>query len=143
MALSLFDITETRFLDVGFELFPLGLWKVGLTDGNGEGVLTFANGGMYSGSFQADKRHGRGVMTWPAGGRYEGGFADNARSGQGVHERANGDRYEGRWAAGAPNGQGVALIAGERHEGSWNNGCIESRGATVAWAKPVEKCEAP
>lgn len=41
LPLSLFDISDTRFLDVGFELFPLNLWTIGFLDGSGQATLTY------------------------------------------------------------------------------------------------------
>ena len=39
---------------------------------HGEGVLTYADGGIYVGKWRENKKHGYGSQSWPNGNKYGG-----------------------------------------------------------------------
>jgi hypothetical protein len=49
-----------------------------------QGVLRLANGAVFEGSFENDKKNGLGKMSWPNGDVYTGVFRENMRSGKGT-----------------------------------------------------------
>ncbi len=83
------------------------------------GTYTYANGDVYQGYFQKNKRHGQGKYTYhnggvftgeyeygkkkkgtfyyPDGSQYEGEFKDDKRHGYGKQTSADGKVYEGYW----------------------------------------------
>lgn len=97
-----------------------GNWREGFQ--SGQGTLTYAPANQwklvkYEGEFKAGKRDGRGVLTWKDGGTYTGEFKDDAFNGQGKRVKAdnswsdegeyrdgklmNGTRRVVRWHAGS------------------------------------------
>jgi hypothetical protein len=50
---------------------------------HGQGKMTFANGDVYEGQWQADKKHGQGKMTLASGNVYEGQWEAGKRHSQG------------------------------------------------------------
>ncbi len=93
---------------------------------NGEGVLRFADGALYSGTFRAGKFEGTGTLTYPDGSIYTGNFAQQLQQGQGRLVDATGNRYEGSWRSGRRNGKGeLAYIDGSRIVGTWQDDQLE------------------
>jgi len=52
------------------ELLPIGEWKNNLR--NGQGTVTYPDGGKYIGEFKDETRNGRGVEISPDGSRKTG-----------------------------------------------------------------------
>ena len=105
----------------------------------GEGVMLYASGDVYSGAWQAGQHHGYGVMEYRARaaeggevGRYSGSFVRGERDGQGVYESQDGCRYEGQWKAGQREGQGREWRSGRLlYDGEWKDN--ERHGFGVAF----------
>ncbi len=72
------------------------------------GTLVTANGTVYQGHFDNDKKHGKGLMRFPDGSVYEGDFRDNQRAGKGrfVNTRAC-TFFEGEFRANRRHGSGA------------------------------------
>ena len=86
----------------------------------GEGVLRFADGALYAGTFRKGRFEGQGTLTYPDGSVYRGGFRLQLQHGEGSLVDAKGNRYEGNWANGKRNGHGaVTYLDGSRISGEW------------------------
>ena len=53
----------------------------------GHGVLTFAGGDVYQGTFKDDKMHGNGVYTWQNGAQYDGEWKNDEKHGTGWYKK--------------------------------------------------------
>lgn len=51
----------------------------------------------YIGQWENGKQNGEGTMTWTNGGVYEGEWKDGLRNGYGKHTAADGTVREGTW----------------------------------------------
>jgi hypothetical protein len=70
---------------------------------------------------------GRGIETWADGRRYEGDFKNGKKDGEGTFEWPNGNKYLGSWRNGKQHGVGVWIAAEEhgvvtKRQGEWVNG---------------------
>jgi len=125
-----------------------GTWKSGKR--NGQGTMTYVNGGRYKGTWKNDKRNGtgsysrkkslfsgseryegswgngkkngQGTMTYENGGRYKGTWKNNKRDGQGAMKYINGNKYDGAWKNDKKHGQGIMMYKnGDKYDGVWKN----------------------
>ena len=79
------------------------LWVVGDSyDGewaddemNGEGVMRYKNGNIYTGVLRRSVKHGTGKMTWASGDVYEGEWQEGLLHGRGVFKYADKSEYDG------------------------------------------------
>ena len=62
---------------------------------HGKGKYTWANGNMYEGDYQTEKKHGKGTLTWANGDIYRGDFKDDKMHGKGTFIFISGGMYEG------------------------------------------------
>ncbi len=69
-------------------------------------VLSYSDGGVYTGEMEGLQRQGKGIMVYSSGDRYEGEFSGDKFQGYGVYTYASGDRYEGDFRAGKKSGEG-------------------------------------
>ncbi len=110
---------------------------------NGTGVMKYASGNRYEGTFKQGQRV-QGVFTYTNGDIYEGGYANNLREGQatyrykggntfvgtyqqgekvyGTFTYTNGNRYVGQFKNDKKNGKGTLYVAdGTVFNGLWEN----------------------
>jgi hypothetical protein len=64
---------------------------------NGRGTKTYANGDVYEGNWEDDKKQGKGKYTFANGAVYVGNWKDDERHGEGKATCANGAVYVGNW----------------------------------------------
>ena len=89
----------------------------------GKGTMTRVNGIKYVGDWRNDKFHGAGVLTFSSGDKYTGGFKDGLLHGKGIYIFANGDKFTGSFENDKRNGYGVYTHAdGRRFEGNYLDG---------------------
>ena len=87
---------------------------------DGQGILRFADGSLYSGSFRGGKFEGKGTLTYPDGSIYTGTFAQQLQHGRGELVDATGNRYQGQWRNGRRSGAGELVYTdGSRIVGTW------------------------
>lgn len=75
------------------------------TEGNY--ILTYSNGDIYTGPLDGFQRQGIGTMEYANGNRYEGAFAADRLHGYGVFTYAGNDSYAGYFSAGKKSGEGT------------------------------------
>ena len=96
------------------------------------------DGGIYTGELLRGKRHGRGKQVYANGDVFTGCFQDDRRAGIGrldfSPETDDGGFYLGEWADDQPNGKG-SLTYGSKdmYVGSWVKGMREGEGKLL-WA---------
>ena len=73
----------------------------------GQGMFTYADGSVFEGRFENDKREGEGTFTWVNGGQYVGSYRADMRDGYGVYEAPHGAVYRGQWKNNLRHGQGT------------------------------------
>ncbi|MBR9921883.1 MAG: peptidase C14 caspase catalytic subunit p20 [Bacteroidetes bacterium] len=82
--------------------------QTGCVEGNcedGTGILAYADGSKYEGSFRDGHPHGQGTFSDVTGDRYVGYFRNGLRHGDGTLYLAAGDKQIGRWKEGEYIGQ--------------------------------------
>ena len=101
---------------------------------DGQGNLTYANGGKYVGEFSNGVKHGQGNLTYANGEKYVGKWKDNKRDGEGALTLASGTKYVGEWKNGKQDGKGTLTGAdGYKYAGDWKDGKKNGRGTeTIA-----------
>lgn len=102
-----------------------GEWNKGIT---GNGIITFANGDTYAGSFQLGKFNGSGTYTWKNGSSYDGNWSENMMNGKGTYYyNSNKSRYiNGKFKSNKPVGQLKYIYKNHEYTTIWNNGqCSE------------------
>jgi hypothetical protein len=62
---------------------------------NGEGVMRYKNGNVYTGALKKNVKHGRGKMTWASGDSYEGEWEAGLLHGKGTFKYSDKGEYEG------------------------------------------------
>ncbi|NJB85483.1 hypothetical protein GGR26_001228 [Lewinella marina] len=87
---------------------------------DGQGILRFADGALYTGNFKAGQFDGEGTLTYPDGSVYSGNFRGQRQSGYGKLKDANGNLYDGMWRDGRRHGRGkVVYASGGEIIGTW------------------------
>ena len=98
----------------------------------GRGVMQWANGDMYDGSWYKGMWDGDGVLVRAAGTtpfRYVGKFATNAMHGIGKITFSDGTEYEGRFEDNTIAGKGkLTFPSGDRYVGSFSQGRAHGMG---------------
>ncbi|MDC0458913.1 hypothetical protein OAM32_03905 [Alphaproteobacteria bacterium] len=90
---------------------------------DGQGKLTYANGGKYVGEFSNGVKHGQGTAIKSNGEKYVGEWKDNKRDGEGALTLASGTKYVGEWKNGKQDGKGTLTGAdGYKYAGDWKDG---------------------
>uniref|UniRef100_A0A7S0WZ70 MORN repeat-containing protein 5 n=1 Tax=Chlamydomonas leiostraca TaxID=1034604 RepID=A0A7S0WZ70_9CHLO len=96
---------------------------------SGHGTRRFANGSTFTGQFELGEMHGPGVLTLANGDRFEGTMDHNRMQGEGVYTFRNGDVYQGDFIDHQMTGRGVMQYAsGDRYEGEWLCGLRHGQG---------------
>jgi len=76
----------------------------------------------YVGDIVNGTPNGQGTLTWSDGGKYVGEFMHGKEHGQGTKTQSNGIKYVGRWKNGLPNGQGTMTTPdGGKYVGEFKN----------------------
>ena len=73
----------------------------------GVGVLTYADGGVYRGQFEAGKLHGVGTFLYDSGDVYDGEWVDDHMDGLGTYFDSKGNVYRGQWREDMQEGYGI------------------------------------
>ncbi|GHU22595.1 hypothetical protein FACS189472_15500 [Alphaproteobacteria bacterium] len=73
----------------------------------GQGILVYADGGVYDGEWSGDRKNGKGTLTLVSGDGYVGEFVNNFAEGKGMVSFASGSMYEGEWKRGKMPGTGT------------------------------------
>ncbi len=93
---------------------------------NGQGTMTYADGGTYVGQWKDGKYHGQGTYTVADGEKYVGEWKDGNMHGQGTMTYADGSTYVGQWKDGNRDGHGTLTEAdGIKIVGQWRNNLQE------------------
>ena len=96
---------------------------------NGKGKNIWSNGNEYDGDWKDNRRHGQGKLTYSDGGYYLGEWNHDKKSGRGVNKWANGDEYNGFWKDNKRHGQGTMTYTnGGQYKGEWVNDKREGEG---------------
>lgn len=104
---------------------------------DGEGICTYADGAVYTGTWSTGMRSGEGELRlgdydeeFLARSVYRGGWKMDKYSGLGSLLASNGDRYDGVWVNGQRQGRGTQryVKAGERYQGIWMRDMRHGRG---------------
>jgi hypothetical protein len=96
---------------------------------DGIGVLTYADGRKYVGSFKDGLRNGSATYTFSDGRKYIGEFRNDIVSGQGSVSYPDGSKYEGEWKNGTYDGQGTYVYNDEtKYVGHWKDGKKNGQG---------------
>lgn len=86
----------------------------------GEGMVHFADGQLYAGTFRNGRPHGDGFFRYANGSKYKGGVANGLPEGEGTWTGRDGSRYVGQWRAGKKEGKGrIDYALGGSYEGGW------------------------
>lgn len=103
--------------------FPNGaLYEGKMQEGrlHGWGTLYFANGDVYRGQWNKNKREGQGILNTADGLSYQGTFFQNQLHGEGRVYDQNGGYFEGLWHDGNNTTKGTYVNAdGQRFRGYW------------------------
>lgn len=96
---------------------------------HGHGTLVFHDGTEYVGEWECNLQHGIGTRRWNNGDCYTGQYQNGKRTGEGRFYYSNGDMYIGQWASGVMHGCGRYYYAsGQRFEGVFINGKRQGKG---------------
>ncbi len=76
-------------------------WRVGGKQNAWSWCVYHANGDVYDGEWQSDKRHGHGMYTYKSGSVYVGQWKDGVEHGEGsVKYKRGGEVVKGVWVEG-------------------------------------------
>jgi len=91
---------------------------------NGEQISArFANGDIFTGTWEDGTFCGEATVTLPNGDRYSGGFKKSKYHGYGVMAYADGSKYTGEFKNGKFNGKGaISFPDGTVIESEWKDG---------------------
>ena len=104
-------------------------WGKGLVGLPGFKSLHFENGEKYEGQLLKGLRHGQGIYTWRDGTVYSGTWHRDLEHGCGEKRYANGDKYSGSWKNGMYDGQGTYTWRdGSSYAGRWQDGMEHGMG---------------
>ena len=67
---------------------------------NGQGTVTYPDGGSIVGEFKDGLPNGQGTVTYSNGNKYVGGWKDGKINGQGTYTWSDGKKYVGEWKKG-------------------------------------------
>ena len=67
------------------------------------------------------KFNGNGTLSLASGGTYSGAWVDGERTGQGTYRWPNGDKYTGSFVKGTLDGRGTLSANGQVQTGVWKN----------------------
>jgi hypothetical protein len=96
---------------------------------HGHGTLAFLDGTEYVGEWECNLQHGIGTRRWNNGDCYTGQYKNGKRTGEGRFYYSNGDMYIGFWVSGIMNGTGRYYYAsGQRFEGIFVDGKRQGKG---------------
>jgi len=105
----------------------IGYWKDGSWNGYGE--LTTSSF-EYSGEWFSGKPQGDGIVSFMDGGFYDGNWSEGKREGWGDAYNQDGTYYVGEWLDGEYNGQGSFYYVDDSYyDGQWLNGLQNGLGA--------------
>ncbi len=86
-----------------------------------QGTYYYANGDIYQGSFNKNKRHGKGQYNYQDGSTFTGEY-EYGKKKKGIFQYNDGSRYEGEFKDGKRHGYGKQTSAdGSVYEGYWEN----------------------
>jgi hypothetical protein len=89
----------------------------------GYGIFTYANGDIYYGTWNNDKKDGFGTYISKSGDKYEGQYKNGVYHGKGVYELVNGESFQGSWKDGKKHGEGILFYTnGNILKGLWKDG---------------------
>ena len=92
---------------------------------SGQGVLTWAYGINYNGTWKNGKFNGNGTLTWNPHNKYIGEFSDGDMHGTGVLA-TNDMRLDGRFKRGTPNGPGnIKYFTGYKKDDVYEGDIVE------------------
>lgn len=126
---------------------------LGVTADGHTGVMLYANGNKFDGTFYygyfipagelytCSKSFGKiGIMTYANGDRYEGSFLEKERNANvGTMYYNNGDVYKGCWKNDKKEGKGVMRYSnGSVYEGEWKEDMMHGKG-TMTSPKGVQR----
>lgn len=98
----------------------------------GQGVLKYAGGELYEGTWRLNKRQGQGYLSTPKGYRYQGEWLEDEPSGKGYEAFTCKCAIDAQFEHGAPDGVGVLLYAPQhnqyRYEGEFHMGRRHGKG---------------
>ncbi|GMH57155.1 hypothetical protein TrLO_g9580 [Triparma laevis f. longispina] len=104
-----------------------GDWLSGSMQGGG--TYKFADGMIYTGSFNDNRPHGVGKATYSSGTTYEGEWWEGYLHGEGTCVYQVGTVYSGIWDRGYRHGHGkLTFKTGSYYEGDFVRGRFEGRG---------------
>ena len=127
-----------------------GACSKGPAEGGGRSVVQWQVAGrqremIYQGVLQAGKAAGAGQLDVTEAGELVSRETGEYQNDWLVRGRLELPRaglvYEGGWRLGQPHGQGELRAGGEVISGSWENGCLQYKGAWLAFTRPAEQCE--
>ncbi|KAL5247093.1 hypothetical protein ACHWQZ_G019081 [Mnemiopsis leidyi] len=97
-----------------------GFFNAGVKEG--QGTQKWLDGSFYQGPFKGGKRHGKGVHQWPSGEVYDGEFVEDKRSGPGSYTWPSGDKFVGEFLDDAKHGRGEFVFSnGNIFKGEYKN----------------------
>lgn len=96
------------------------------------GIISFKDGSVYNGEISYGLPNGKGIMKWADGSYYIGSFVKGERKGVGEFHFRNGNHYSGEWANNEMNGQGIYIWAnGTEYIGHFKDGNMHGTGSVV------------
>lgn len=121
-----------------------GQWSVGDYKRHGMGVLTFADGTLYSGQFSDGLFHGYGVLTFPDKSKFEGQFVNGKYQGLGVFTKSDGVKFEGEFNEGKIQGAGRFTFPNgtngrPKQEGTFQDKQCVKRGSQASVVKSAQE----
>ena len=113
-----------------------GTFKDGVI--SGEGTFAYVNGDKYVGTFTDGKKEGEGVYTWFDGSAYDGHFSADQKNGFGTYRWSDGSYYTGTYVNDLKEGTGTYHYAnGDLYSGTFSKDARSGQG-TYTWANGDE-----
>eukprot|EP00475_Leptophrys_vorax_P023683 TRINITY_DN3247_c0_g1_i1.p1 TRINITY_DN3247_c0_g1~~TRINITY_DN3247_c0_g1_i1.p1 ORF type:complete len:398 (+),score=81.51 TRINITY_DN3247_c0_g1_i1:135-1196(+) len=97
---------------------------------HGQGRFQWSDGHIYSGEWVKGRAHGIGVMQFPNEEKFAGGFVEDQWGfGHGTYQYRDGAKYEGDWNVGKRHGHGIYFyLNGNKFIGDWADDFQHGRG---------------
>lgn len=96
---------------------------------HGNGMMTYADGSIYTGDWQSGKKVGRGKLTQPNGQINEGEFSNDVQTGSGTQSSPDGFLYTGSFSQGTFHWSGeIRYSNSDVFQGEFANGLREGKG---------------